>query len=121
MATQGTSDHLKRMGIPNQVVKKIAEGRPNVIDYIKNGSIQLVINTASGRRSKGGSSEIRRTVLRYGIPYTTTLAGAHAMASGIESLIKGDLRVRSMQDFHNTLMQSRGRDGKRKQAKYEGI
>jgi carbamoyl-phosphate synthase large subunit len=100
VATRGTSSHLDKIGIPNKVVKKIAEGRPNIIDYIKNGSIQLVINTASGRKKTAGSGEIRRTVLRYGIPYTTTLAGAQAMSSAIESLVKGEIKVCSLQEYH---------------------
>jgi len=100
VATRGTSKHLDKIGIPNKVVKKIAEGRPNIIDYIKNGSIQLVINTASGRKKTAGSGEIRRTVLRYGIPYTTTLAGAQAMSSAIESLVKGEIKVCSLQEYH---------------------
>jgi len=64
------------------------------------GSVQLVINTASGRKKTAGSGEIRRTVLRYGIPYTTTLAGAQAMASAIESLNAGEIKVRSLQEYH---------------------
>ncbi|MBP9021227.1 MAG: carbamoyl-phosphate synthase large subunit [Syntrophobacterales bacterium] len=101
LATQGTSRCLDRAGIPNRAVKKIAEGRPHVIDYIKNGAIQMVINTASGKRSGEGSGKIRRAVLRYSIPYSTTLAGAWAMASGIERLKRGTLSVRSLQEFHN--------------------
>jgi carbamoyl-phosphate synthase large subunit len=102
VATRGTSAYLDKAGIPNKLVKKIAEGRPNIIDYIKNGSVQLVINTASGRKKTAGSGEIRRTVLRYGIPYTTTLAGAQAMASAIESLNAGEIKVRSLQEFHGS-------------------
>ncbi len=98
LATRGTSKHLAGAGIPNQLVKKIAEGRPHIVDHVKNGAIQLVINTASG--NSGGSCEIRRTVLRYSVPYSTTLSGAWAMVSGIEALIEGDLEVRSIQDFH---------------------
>ncbi len=101
LATRGTSHHLERASIPNQVVKKIAEGRPDAIDHIKNGAIQMVINTASGRRSSEGSGQIRRTVLRYGIPYSTTLAGAWAMASAIETLKKEGLSVRSLQEYHH--------------------
>jgi carbamoyl-phosphate synthase large subunit len=102
LATGGTSRHLEKAGIANQPVKKIAEGRPHVVDYIKNSAIQLVINTASRKKESEGSGTIRRTVLRYGIPYSTTLAGAWAMVSGIETLKKGDLRVRSLQEYHDT-------------------
>jgi carbamoyl-phosphate synthase large subunit len=100
LATAGTARCLHEAGIPSRQVKKIAEGRPNVTDYIKNGDIQLVINTPSGKESAGGARIIRRTVLRYGLPYATTLAGACAMASGIEAMKKKALTVRSLQDFH---------------------
>jgi carbamoyl-phosphate synthase large subunit len=101
LATRGTSHHLEEAAVPNEVIKKIAEGRPNAIDHIKNGAIQMVINTASGKRSSEGSGQIRRTVLRYGIPYSTTLAGAWAMASAIETLKKEGLSVRSLQEYHH--------------------
>ncbi len=101
LATRGTSRQLQEGGIPNRLAKKIAEGRPNVTDYIKNGQVQLVINTPSGKESAGGSATIRRTVLRYGVPYATTLAGACAMASAIEAMKKERLRVQSLQEFHS--------------------
>jgi carbamoyl-phosphate synthase large subunit len=105
LATEGTSGSLSDAGISSRVVKKIGEGRPNVTDYIKNGSIQLVINTPSGKESAGGARIIRRTVLRYGLPYATTLAGACAMASGIEAMKKKKLSVRALQDFHRAFTQ----------------
>jgi carbamoyl-phosphate synthase large subunit len=103
LATQGTSQHLKDLGIPNKPVKKIAHGRPHVIDHIKNGDIQLVINTPSGKESAGGSHNIRRAVLRHGLPYATTLSGAAAMASGIAALIKRRLTVKSLQEYHEEM------------------
>ena len=102
-ATRGTSQYLKDLGIPNRAVKKIAEGHPHIVDHVKNGDIQLVINTPSGKESAGGSHNIRRAVLRYGLPYATTLSGARAMASGIEALIKGDLTVKSLQEYHKEI------------------
>ncbi len=100
LATRGTCSQLEHAGIPSRPVKKIADGRPNVIDHIKNGEVQLVINTPSGKESAGGSRLIRRAVLRYGIPYATTLASACAMAMGIEAMKKERLTVRSLQEFH---------------------
>jgi len=100
LATRGTSRYLKDAGIPSRMVKKIAEGRPNVTDHIKNGEVQLVINTPSGKEGAGGSRMIRRAVLGYGLPYATTLAGACAMASAIEAMKTRGLSVRSLQDFH---------------------
>ncbi|MBW2196054.1 MAG: ATP-grasp domain-containing protein, partial [Deltaproteobacteria bacterium] len=101
MASAGTSSCLTEAGIPNQLIKKIAEGRPNVTDYIKNGQIQLVINTPSGKQSAGGARIIRRTVLRYEVPYATTLACAGAMAAAIEAMKKNKLTVNSIQRFHS--------------------
>ncbi len=100
LATKGTSVHLKRLGIPNQRVNKIAHARPHVIDHIKNGDIQLVINTPSERETAGGSHNIRQAVLQYGIPYATTLSGSAAMVSGIEALKKGILKVKPLQEYH---------------------
>jgi len=103
LATQGTSQYLRNLGIPNKPVKKIAHGRPHVIDHIKNGDIQLVINTPSGKESAGGSHNIRRAVLRHGLPYATTLSGAAAMASGIAALKKRRLTVKSLQEYHEEM------------------
>jgi carbamoyl-phosphate synthase large subunit len=110
LATLGTSQHLKKFGIPNKPVKKIAHGRPHVIDHIKNGYIQLVINTPSGVESAGGSHHIRRAVIKYGIPYATTLSGAAAMTSGIEALRKGGMDVNSLQMYHRHLRRSSSPD-----------
>jgi carbamoyl-phosphate synthase large subunit len=101
LASKGTSLHLEKAGIPNERINKIAEGRPNVVDYIKNGDVRLVINTASGKKNVEGFGKIRRTVLRYNIAYATTLAGAWAMVSGIETLKKGEMGVRSIQEYRN--------------------
>jgi carbamoyl-phosphate synthase large subunit len=103
MATHGTSQYLHGLGIPNRPVKKIAHGRPHVIDHIKNGEIQLVINTPSGVESAGGSHHIRHAVIQHGIPYATTVSGAAAMTSGIEALRRGDLAVMPLQDYHRRI------------------
>ncbi len=100
VATLGTCRHLKNSGVPSRAVKKIGEGRPNVIDHIKNREIQLVINTPSGKESAEGSRMIRRAVLTYGLPYATTLAGACAVASAIEAIRRRRLNVRSIQDYY---------------------
>jgi carbamoyl-phosphate synthase large subunit len=101
-ATRGTSRYLRDAGIANREIKKIAEGRPNITDHIKNGDIQLVINTPSGKESAGGSKIIRQTALRYGLPYATTLASARAMAAGIVAMKKRKLTVRALQEFHGS-------------------
>ncbi len=103
LATHGTSQYLNGLGIPNRPAKKIAQGRPHVVDHIKNGEIQLVINTPSGVESAGGSHHIRRAVIQYGIPYATTLSGAAAMTWGIEALRRGDLAVMPLQEYHRQI------------------
>jgi carbamoyl-phosphate synthase large subunit len=100
VATGGTADYLSRNGIPAGTVLKINEGRPHVADLIKNGEIALVINTPLGAQSKADSFYIRRTALVYNIPYFTTLAAARAAAHAISHLIREDLSVRSLQEYH---------------------
>jgi carbamoyl-phosphate synthase large subunit len=100
VATGGTAAFLARNDIPAGTVLKINEGRPHVADLIKNGEIALVINTPLGAQSKADSFYIRRTALVYNIPYFTTLAAARAAAHAISHLIREDLSVRSLQEYH---------------------
>jgi carbamoyl-phosphate synthase large subunit len=100
VATRGTSAFLKRYGIKNQEVRKVGEGRPNIVDMVKNREINLVINTTRGKRAVSESSSIRRTALNFDIPYTTTVAGAKATALAIKCLIEGKLDVKSLQEYH---------------------
>lgn len=79
------------------------EERPNIADAIKNGEIQLVINTPSGRLSKEDDSYIRKTEIRYKIPYITTLAAAIAAAKGIGASLQGKGSVRSLQSYHGEI------------------
>ncbi|MGL4943278.1 MAG: carbamoyl-phosphate synthase large subunit [Thermoguttaceae bacterium] len=98
-ATTGTHEHLKKIGIDSVCVNKVHEGRPNLTDEMKNGAIQLVINTPSGKSSSSDDSYIRKTAIRLRIPYITTLAAAVAAAKGIEAIRQGDHRVRSLQEY----------------------
>jgi carbamoyl-phosphate synthase large subunit len=101
LATGGTMDHLVAKGVPAEQILKIQQGRPNILDAIKNKSIDLMINTPAGVMSQADDDKIRQAALQYGIPYTTTLAGASAAVSGIESLSKnGAVQIRSLQEFH---------------------
>jgi len=100
-ATRGTSTYLARHGIDNRTVAKLTEGRPHVIDHIKNGEINLVINTATGRRTVSDAYLIRRATLVYNLPYATTIAGACAMAHAISALHTGDLQVQSLQEYYS--------------------
>lgn len=80
LATSGTAGLLAGQGIPSTRVLKVYEGRPNIVDLIKNGEVSLVINTASGKRTAHDSKAIRQATLHYGVPYSTTLSGAKAIA-----------------------------------------
>lgn len=100
IATAGTAAFLRDNEVHAENVFKLKEGRPNVVDHIKNGKIQLVINTSLGKKTSSDSFEIRRTTLAYNIPYTTTIAGAHAMALAVEELQRGDWDVKTIQEYH---------------------
>jgi carbamoyl-phosphate synthase large subunit len=99
MATGGTQRFLESEGIPAQRVNKVLEGRPHVVDAIKNGDVQLVFNTTEGAQALGDSRSLRRAALLHKVPYYTTLAGAVAAARGVRSFISGDLGVRALQDY----------------------
>jgi carbamoyl-phosphate synthase large subunit len=100
IATRGTADFLRDHDIPVESVFKLREGRPHVVDHIKNGRIQLVINTSLGKETSSDSYEIRRTTLVYNIPYTTTIAGARALAEAVSALQAGDWDVKTIQEYH---------------------
>lgn len=103
-ATQGTSGALKKSGIPVTTLSKIAEGRPNVLDLMKDGKIQMVINTPSGRTPRQDEVKIRSHVVLYNIPYTTTISGAQATVNGISTLLKKGLSVKSLQEYQKSGM-----------------
>ena len=79
---------------------KVHEGRPNIVDRIKNGEVALVINTASGKRTAHDSRSIRQTTLQYGVPYSTTLAGARAIARAAGAARTAGVRVLSLQEHY---------------------
>ncbi|TCK02891.1 carbamoyl-phosphate synthase large subunit [Phorcysia thermohydrogeniphila] len=101
VSTEGTYRFLKEKGLPVEVVYKIQEGRrPNVEDLIKNGEVALIINTPTGAKSKRDAKSIRRLAVNYGIPYYTTIRGAQAAVMAIESMRKGQMSVRSLQEYY---------------------
>jgi carbamoyl-phosphate synthase large subunit len=103
MATRGTASAISKEGLPVQEVLKVFEGGPNVVDYLKRGEINLVINTTEGNVSEKDSFPIRRTALVYRIPYFTTLSGAMAAALAIEAMLKGQIEVRPLQEYYSEL------------------
>ncbi len=99
-ATSGTRQFLNQHGVETEPILKMHEGRPNIVDAIMNGEIQLVINTPIGRRSVYDDSYIRKAAIKYKIPYITTIAAAVAAAKGIAAVKKGHGRAKSLQSYH---------------------
>ncbi|HHP7236058.1 MAG TPA: carbamoyl-phosphate synthase large subunit [Desulfobacterales bacterium] len=103
LTTRGTHAFLQKNGVETEAVHKIGYGRPDLVDAIKNGDIQLLVNTPSGRRSSRDSSEVRKAAIKYRIPYITTTAAAIAAARGIAARREGAPKVRSLQEYHAAL------------------
>jgi carbamoyl-phosphate synthase large subunit len=99
-ATQGTRAILETHGIRSELIPKMREGRPNIVDAIMDGGIQLVINTPRGKVGKADDAYIRQTAIKRKIPYITTLAAAVAAAKGIAADRQGHGRVKSLQSYH---------------------
>ncbi|PZQ82881.1 MAG: carbamoyl phosphate synthase large subunit [Ancylobacter novellus] len=99
IATSGTQRYLAEHGIPSDKINKVLEGRPHIVDSIKNGGVQLVFNTTEGAQALSDSRSLRRAALLHKVPYYTTLSGAIAAARGIKAYIGGDLEVRALQDY----------------------
>ncbi len=99
-ATRGTGKVLINNGIHVKLINKVSEGRPHIVDMIKNGQIQYIINTPSGRNPKVDEVAIRAGAVQHKIPYTTTLSGAQAVVNAIEIMKMDKLRVRALQDYY---------------------
>jgi carbamoyl-phosphate synthase large subunit len=102
IATRGTARYLKdHDGLDVEVINKVAEGRPHIVDLIKNKEINFVINTVSGAQAQKDSFSIRQTALQYRAPFTTTISGAIAVANAIEMLKKKRVNIKSIQEYHS--------------------
>ena len=99
LATRGTARHLTDHDIPCEIVNKVLEGRPHIVDAMKNGDVDLVINTTEGARALSDSASIRRTALLNHIPYYTTLAGARAMTQAIRAMKSESFHIAPLQDY----------------------
>jgi carbamoyl-phosphate synthase large subunit len=99
-ATEGTCEFFLRNGVAAESILKLHEGRPNIVDSIKNREIHLVINTPSSRLGKYDDSYIRKNAIKYKVPYITTVAAAVAAAKGIAANLKGHGRSKSLQAYH---------------------
>ncbi|MDP2375604.1 carbamoyl-phosphate synthase large subunit [Reyranella sp.] len=102
VATGGTSDFLRKHGIETQRVNKVLEGRPHIVDLMKDGKVQLVFNTVDGANALTDSFTLRRTALMNKIAYYTTVAGAKASVEGIAALRAGALDVAPLQSYFKT-------------------
>jgi len=99
-ATRGTGTYLQERGMPTTLVNKVKEGRPHIVDHIKNGEISLVVNTVGSQASHADSAAIRREALQRNVSYFTTIRGARAAIMGIEAIQKKGLTIRSLQEHH---------------------
>jgi len=103
-ATSGTADALMKNDIEVQVLPKLHEGRPNIIDFIKDSKVDLIINTPSGKITKADEVKIRSHAILYSVPLITTISGAQASVNGIENLIKKPkMNIKSLQEYHKDI------------------
>ena len=99
-ATNGTAGYLREHGVEVSTVNKVKEGRPHIVDHIKNGEVALLINTVRTASAHMDSLSIRREALHRGVPYFTTMRGAHAAVMGIEAILQKGLAIRTLQEYH---------------------
>jgi carbamoyl-phosphate synthase large subunit len=98
-ASRGTAQALEAAGLPVKVVNKVHEGRPHIVDFIKDGGVTLVINTSEGQQAIRDSFSLRRAALMAKLPYYTTLSGARAVLAGLRELARGNLEVAPLQTY----------------------
>jgi carbamoyl-phosphate synthase large subunit len=99
VATHGTAKEIQNSNVKCESVNKVREGRPHIVDMMKNGEIDLVINTTDGTEAIADSFSIRATALTQKIPYTTTITGAVAISKALESLKNSDMQVTPLQNY----------------------
>ena len=103
VATEGTAQAFANNGLEVTTVKKVAEGRPNIVDLIKDGGVQLIMNTPVGKGPRSDDFQIRRAAVQYRIPTITTLSGCEAVANAIGAMKQREMQVCPLQDYHPTL------------------
>jgi carbamoyl-phosphate synthase large subunit len=99
MATHGTAAMLRKVGISVQSINKVSEGSPHIVDALRDGQVDLIINTPLGRAAFSDGRQIRQEATRLGIPLLTTLSAAQAAVNGIHAMREEELTVRSLQDY----------------------
>ena len=110
VATRGTAKKLEEEGVPVAVVNKVQEGRPDIVDKMRSGDVQLVFNTTEGAQAIADSFSLRRTALTHNIPYYTTVAGARASVQAIGALRQGCLEVAPLQSYLSSPVSLSGQD-----------
>jgi carbamoyl-phosphate synthase large subunit len=100
LATGGTAQAIRRMGVPVERIRKVSEGSPNVVDRIDAGEVDMVINTPTGSGARADGYEIRRSAVARGIPCVTTMSGASAAQRAIRARRSGELSVIALQELH---------------------
>jgi carbamoyl-phosphate synthase large subunit len=98
LATGGTADSLEAAGVPVRRVKKLKEGRPNLLDYFADRAVALVVNTPSGKRARSDGGKIRAAAVQAGVPCVTTLEAATAAVKAIEALREEEMEVQALQE-----------------------
>ena len=106
VATRGTAQAISAMGVPVTTINKIGEGSPHVVDWIRNGEVDMVINTPTGSGARADGYEIRSAAVRQGLPCLTTMTGASAAARAISAKREREAEVRSLQEIHRHLRAS---------------
>jgi len=100
IATRGTARHLKDHGLDVEVINKVTEGRPHIVDLIKNREVHFIINTVSGTKAQRDSFSIRQSALQYNVPFTTTISGALSAVHAIEMFKHKMIGIKSIQEYH---------------------
>jgi carbamoyl-phosphate synthase large subunit len=109
IATRGTAEFCVRAGIPAEVICKVSEGSPHIVDHIRAGKVNLIINTPLGAEAHSDGLTIRTAAVQYGVPLITTLSAAQAAVNGIAALREHALEVRSLQEhYHRTALTHQG-------------
>ncbi|MFH1683774.1 MAG: carbamoyl-phosphate synthase large chain, partial [Candidatus Margulisiibacteriota bacterium] len=100
VSTSGTGEVLRKNGLDVEHVDRLGEGRPDVLDMIKNGEVKLLINTPGDKKTKADETKIRSGAIMHAIPLVTTLSGARATVGGLEAVKKKGFKVKALQDYH---------------------
>ena len=103
IATRGTAAHLQAAGLEVELVNKVFEGRPHIVDRIKDGQIAMMLNTTEGQQAIADSYTLRRAALVYKVPYYTTVAGARAVVRALVTLAEHELAVAPLQSYYSEL------------------